>query len=212
MRFSHFHAKASCSCCRSWVCMLGANVDLGICWTIPGVSLQVKQSAACKSSPSCSSSSCHKPNWHATRFHCGRYFGSNLMCQFWCTLQVTSASLPNMLSMHLLYLRPTIIYASSASHASLSHWHTLQVPLAVSVLLDPKMIQDRLYSTSSTSNTMLAIASGYFLHDLVVCTIQLKTWGPAYLFHALFCSMLYCYGFFSQVLHYYGKHDAASLV
>lgn len=52
---------------------------------------------------------------------------------------------------------------------------------------------------------MLAIASGYFVHDLVICTIQLATWGPAYLLHALFCSLLYCYGLFSGVLHYYGK-------
>lgn len=78
------------------------------------------------------------------------------------------------------------------------------VPLAISVLLDPTMIKDRLYSTTPKSTTMLAVASGYFVHDLVVCALQLQTWGPAYLFHALFCSLLYCYGFFSQVLHYYG--------
>lgn len=78
------------------------------------------------------------------------------------------------------------------------------VPLAISVLLDPSMIKDRLYGTTPTSTTMLAVASGYFVHDLVICAIQLHTWGPAYLFHALFCSLLYCYGFFSQVLHYYG--------
>lgn len=81
----------------------------------------------------------------------------------------------------------------------------LQVPLAIATLVDPKMIKDRLYSTSSTSTTMLAIASGYFVHDLVICTLQLSTWGPAYLFHALFCSLLYCYGLSSGVLHYYGK-------
>ena len=57
---------------------------------------------------------------------------------------------------------------------------------------------------------MLAVASGYFVHDLVICAIQLQTWGPAYLFHALFCSLLYCYGFFSQVLHYYGRHLTAA--
>jgi len=84
------------------------------------------------------------------------------------------------------------------------------VPLAISVLLDPRMIRDRLYGTTSTSTTMLAVASGYFVHDLVICAIQLQTWGPAYLFHALFCSLLYCYGFFSQVLHYYGKHHTAA--
>ena len=82
----------------------------------------------------------------------------------------------------------------------------VQVPLAIATLTNPKMIKDRLYSTSSSSTTMLAIASGYFVHDLVICTIQLSTWGPAYLLHALFCSLLYCYGLFSGVLHYYGKH------
>ena len=91
-----------------------------------------------------------------------------------------------------------------------SWWRPLQVPLAVSVLLDPRMIKDRLYGTTPTSTTMLAVASGYFVHDLVICAIQLQTWGPAYLFHALFCSLLYCYGFFSQVLHYYGKHHTAA--
>ena len=53
---------------------------------------------------------------------------------------------------------------------------------------------------------MLAVASGYFVHDLVICTLQLSTWGPAYLLHAVFCSLLYCYGLFSGFLHYYGKH------
>ncbi len=91
-------------------------------------------------------------------------------------------------------------------------WRPLQVPLAVSVLLDPRMIKDRLYGTTPTSTTMLAVASGYFVHDLVICAIQLQTWGPAYLFHALFCSLLYCYGFFSQVLHYYGKHHTAACI
>ena len=81
----------------------------------------------------------------------------------------------------------------------------LQVPLAIATLEDPRMIKGRLYSTSSTSNTMLAIASGYFVHDLVICTLQLSTWGPAYLLHALFCSLLYCYGLFSGVLHFYGR-------
>ncbi|KAL3141733.1 hypothetical protein ABBQ32_004415 [Trebouxia sp. C0010 RCD-2024] len=78
------------------------------------------------------------------------------------------------------------------------------VPLAIATLTDPRMIKDRLYNTSPTSTTMLAIASGYFVHDLVVCTKQLSTWGPAYLLHALFCSLLYCYGLLSGVLHYYG--------
>jgi len=108
-----------------------------------------------------------------------------------------------------------MVYKTSPGKKSAANHHCdLQVPLAISVLLDPRMIKDRLYSTTSTSTTMLAVASGYFVHDLVVCAIQLPTWGPAYLFHALFCSLLYCYGFFSQVLHYYGtscprSHDAA---
>lgn len=93
------------------------------------------------------------------------------------------------------------LYLSTSSQVTA----LLQVPLAIATLTNPKMIKDRLYSTSPSSTTMLAIASGYFVHDLVICTIQLSTWGPAYLLHALFCSLLYCYGLFSGVLHYYGK-------
>lgn len=39
-----------------------------------------------------------------------------------------------------------------------------QLPLALAVVLDPKMQQDRLYSTSRRSAIMLVISAGYFLH------------------------------------------------
>ena len=99
------------------------------------------------------------------------------------------------------------------SYLALQTWQwLLQVPLAIAALRNPSMIKDRLYSTSPSSTTMLAIASGYFVHDLVICTIQLSTWRPVRLLHALFCSLLYCYGLFSVFLHYYGKHVSSHAI
>lgn len=80
----------------------------------------------------------------------------------------------------------------------------VQLPVAMSVLRDPHMGLSKLYARTVTSQAMLLLSGGYFLHDLYSCVTRFRDWGSAYLLHSLVCCTLYSYGALTGFLHYYG--------
>ncbi|PNH01206.1 putative TLC domain-containing protein C17A2.02c, partial [Tetrabaena socialis] len=72
------------------------------------------------------------------------------------------------------------------------------------LLLDARFQADRMYATTPLSYAVCYISAGYFLHDLVMCTIRFSLEGPLYLTHALVCHMAYTFGAATGFLHYHG--------
>lgn len=86
----------------------------------------------------------------------------------------------------------------------------MQVPLALYVLWDKAIIQDKINNVTESSSIMLVISGGYFLHDLIVCIVSHE--GAAYVVHASVCLSAFLYSFLNDHLHYYGKHVTISFV
>eukprot|EP00873_Tetraselmis_striata_P034949 jgi/Tetstr1/455213/TSEL_042062.t1 len=83
-------------------------------------------------------------------------------------------------------------------------FNMLALPLALMVLADPEMWADRLHASTHTSQSLLLVCSGYFIHDSVICIRHVQHEGGMYLLHALCCMSIYTYGAFSGLQHLYG--------
>lgn len=82
----------------------------------------------------------------------------------------------------------------------------MQIPLAIYVMLSPDMAANKIYSTTGYSFWMTTTSAGYFLYDVIICTLRFE--GGAYLMHGAFCFVLYTYTALSGFLHYYGSRPA----
>lgn len=79
---------------------------------------------------------------------------------------------------------------------------SVQIPLAVYVMLSPELASNRIYSNSSYSFWLTATSAGYFLYDVLICIFRFE--GASYLFHGAFCFLAYTYSATTGFLHYYG--------
>ncbi|KAG2453358.1 hypothetical protein HYH02_001582 [Chlamydomonas schloesseri] len=82
--------------------------------------------------------------------------------------------------------------------------NTLQVPLGLLLLLDPRFSSNRVFQTSPLSYAVCYISAGYFLHDLVMCASRFALEGPLYTIHALVCHAAYAFGVTTGFIHYHG--------
>lgn len=80
----------------------------------------------------------------------------------------------------------------------------MMFPLAFEVLRDPQLAQDPLYAVNSTSTTCIVLAAGYFLYDLLICTLRYDENGPAFLLHGALCCAAYAYPILKGFLHRVG--------
>ncbi|KAI9202833.1 TLC domain-containing protein [Polychytrium aggregatum] len=119
---------------------------------------------------------------------------------------------------HLIYLSafPLSFHFSSAYRTLRGykrkdwciHWVTLSfsstiVCLALPMLFDPALQQDRVFANSWYSGTVLAIACGYFLWDSLIILANIQNAGGAMLVHGVACLLAYGASF-RPVLNFYG--------
>lgn len=82
--------------------------------------------------------------------------------------------------------------------------NTLQTPLAFMVLANPAFQKNGIYEVDNISSWVTLISAGFFLYDVVMCTLRYKLEGPFYLLHACCCFWVYAYAYHVGYLHYYG--------
>eukprot|EP00192_Tetraselmis_astigmatica_P011321 CAMPEP_0117689328 /NCGR_PEP_ID=MMETSP0804-20121206/24419_1 /TAXON_ID=1074897 /ORGANISM="Tetraselmis astigmatica, Strain CCMP880" /LENGTH=357 /DNA_ID=CAMNT_0005502069 /DNA_START=283 /DNA_END=1357 /DNA_ORIENTATION=- len=97
-----------------------------------------------------------------------------------------------------------ILFQQATSRIVAEVFNIVALPLAILVLTDPAMWEDRLRSNSVISNVLIMFCSGYFIHDTFVCGSQVHHEGFLYLFHAVSCMSIYTYGMISGLQHLYG--------
>lgn len=77
----------------------------------------------------------------------------------------------------------------------------MQVPVAIWVISHPALQADRLHATTGTSQMMLCIAGGFFLHDAVCCMLRESSF---YVIHGLTCCLGYVAAAAYGSGHFYG--------
>ena len=83
--------------------------------------------------------------------------------------------------------------------------HATQLPLATMTVMDSSLQHDRIYGSSAASTLMVTVSAGYFMHDLIVCSLRLHIEGPTYLLHASCAFAVFSYGVYSGAMQYYGE-------
>jgi hypothetical protein len=87
----------------------------------------------------------------------------------------------------------------SQVHSTISTW------LAIYNLWinpSPCMLHDRLFGQSPQLAREVAFTIGYFFWDLVICIIDFKNYGPAFLIHAIICLSCFIMGLTPIMLGY----------
>lgn len=62
-----------------------------------------------------------------------------------------------------------------------------------------------MYANSKLGISLVLLSAGYFLHDLIIVSINFSEAGFGFILHGFFCCSLYCYGVFSLQLQYFGE-------
>lgn len=81
----------------------------------------------------------------------------------------------------------------------------LQVILAITIVFDRDMWIDPFHSQSAMSQFIVAVTAGFFIWDFVICAMQPKKDGMAFVLHGLLCSIVYGYIALSGHMHVYGE-------
>lgn len=56
---------------------------------------------------------------------------------------------------------------------------------------------ERVYGYTGAGGLIQALAAGYFLYDLIICTVYIKIFGVGMLFHAISALWVFSFGFVS---------------
>ena len=116
----------------------------------------------------------------------------------------------------LIYGTTTVAWHGQASmflYLSPAQWHVclhgcMQIPLAFTVLLDPKLQSDRLYSKDEKSWRLVTTTAGYFLYDLYAHSLRFEF--MASLVHAAGALAVFLTGIYCGILHYYGAQPSST--
>ena len=84
----------------------------------------------------------------------------------------------------------------SMYHVSLAH-SIIIVMLALPMLFDANLLQDKVYGYSYYGGSVLAITTGYFIWDTIVCIRSVNLHGYQFTFHALACLVMFLLSFVS---------------
>eukprot|EP01023_Acetabularia_acetabulum_P063112 TRINITY_DN7885_c0_g1_i2.p1 TRINITY_DN7885_c0_g1~~TRINITY_DN7885_c0_g1_i2.p1 ORF type:complete len:271 (-),score=6.80 TRINITY_DN7885_c0_g1_i2:293-1105(-) len=80
----------------------------------------------------------------------------------------------------------------------------IQIPLAFIVLSQEELAQNTMFGHSNYSEMLVAVSTGFFLHDCVMCWIRLNEEGAAYLIHGCCCCYTFSFFLVTQNMHWYG--------
>ena len=74
----------------------------------------------------------------------------------------------------------------------------IQIPLALVVMHQPQIKDNKLYGVTPASKALNAISAGFFLQDIIQVTKNSKTAGPAMMLHAGVCCPIYVFAMKQQ--------------
>jgi hypothetical protein len=82
--------------------------------------------------------------------------------------------------------------------------NVLQVPLALSILLDPRFARDALFFSTPFSRLVMLVSAGYFLYDTLECLWRFDHEGPEFLLHGVMCFVTYAQLYRSRQMNWLG--------
>jgi hypothetical protein len=83
--------------------------------------------------------------------------------------------------------------------------HAIFASLAATYIYnDPRLTSDRLFGYSIEAGNLLAVSCGYFLWDIVMSIRYRHLYGMGFVWHAIFCFLVFIHGFGPFALWYGG--------
>ena len=70
--------------------------------------------------------------------------------------------------------------------------------LALPMLFDKQLVQDKIFGYSEYGGSILAITTGYFLWDTILCLSSIQLHGYQFAFHAITCLIIFLLSFVSH--------------
>jgi hypothetical protein len=83
-------------------------------------------------------------------------------------------------------------------HVSFCH-SAIILLLAFPMLFDSVLLNDKIYGYTYYSGSVLAITTGYFLWDTIICVGSIRIQGYQFTFHALACLLIFILSFVSLI-------------
>lgn len=125
---------------------------------------------------------------------------------FWCDKGPLRSTLENVFKFkipNLTHEKVNSLVGRVSNHIMSIIHCMIQIPLGLYALKQTELDLDRFHGSSAAGYACFAIASGYFLVDVILMLFR-QYEGPLLMMHGVFCFALYSYGMSTGLMQYYG--------